>query len=135
MTKANINNVKIGDKAYIEVEITDVIKQHEYPIRTNYGIFNPNGCVNLSSNEKVQLYIKEEIPTLGEGVEMMVSDDGQNWHEVEVIAKHCNQYCDIHGAWWSHIKPIELTIEEQLANALKEIEELKKQLNEKQASE
>jgi len=137
MTKANINNVKIGDKAYIEVTILDIREDDNYPILCDTGSFTKDGF-RFKGNLDNQLYIKEEIPTLGEGVEMMVSDDNVNWNIRTVVGKTLKgMYICFNGyhSYWKFAKQIELTIEEQLANANKRIKELEEQLNEKQASE
>jgi hypothetical protein len=133
MKKANINNVKIGDKAYIEVEIRNITKEKSSnPIVTNICdfCFTENGLLNPNNPNSHQLYIKEEIPTLGEGVEMMVSQDEICWWKYKVIAKtKSGSFINDAGNWWTYAKPIELTIEEQLASANKRIKELEEQLN------
>ena len=132
LEKATIENTKVGDKCYIEVEIKSIDSEivEDYPIICDLGTFSKNGVRHIQDN-KNQLYhiSQEEIPTLGEGVEMYVSDDNINWCKARVIAKFKNSYMTINYAFCKYARPIQLTLEQKLENALKEIEELKKQLN------
>jgi hypothetical protein len=65
--------------------------------------------------------VEEEVPTLSDGVMMLVSDDGWKWHKQKVIGKKDNYFY----AWnkytivyWTHAKPLEPTKEEQLTAIL-----------------
>jgi len=65
--------------------------------------------------------VEDEIPTLSDGVMMLVSNDGRDWLEREVIGKKN----EIFYAWngyvifnWKYAKPIEPTKEEQLTAIL-----------------
>jgi hypothetical protein len=49
-----------------------------------------------------------EIPQLGEGVEMEVSNDGINWCKIKVLAqKHDGVFIDQYGCLFKHARPIQ----------------------------
>jgi hypothetical protein len=49
-----------------------------------------------------------EIPQLGEGVEMEVSDNGIEWFKRNVIAKkHDGLFISDYGSFWKHARPIQ----------------------------
>lgn len=133
LEQATIHNTKVGDKCYIEVEVETVqnILDDKYPIKCDLGSFSERGF-RIDTREQNQLYHlrQEEIPTLGEGVEMEVSADGIRWYKRKIVAKTITRYyLDHNFNQWNHARPIELTLEQKYENLLKEHEELKKQLN------
>jgi hypothetical protein len=49
-----------------------------------------------------------EIPQLGEGVEMEVSENGIEWFKRNVIAKkHDGLFISDYGSFWKHARPIQ----------------------------
>jgi len=67
--------------------------------------------------------VEDEIPTLTDGVMMLVSDDNKTWYEREVVLKS-NEGFYVKGlitsslVFWKYAKPIEPTKEEQLTAIL-----------------
>jgi len=65
--------------------------------------------------------VEDEIPTLSDGVMMLVSDNEERWHKRKVIGKKGIKtiaWYDEQLVSWSYCKPIEPTKEEQLAAIL-----------------
>ena len=65
--------------------------------------------------------VEDEIPTLSDGVMMLVSDDKERWHERKVIGKKGIKtiaWYDNQLIPWNYCKPLEPTKEEQLTAIL-----------------
>jgi len=79
----------------------------------------------LSKNKvlicNIDLKIEDEIPTLSDGVMMLVSDDEERWHKRKVIGKKGIKiiaWYDNQLISWTYAKPLEPTKEEQLTAIL-----------------
>ena len=49
-----------------------------------------------------------EIPQLGEGIEMEVSNDGVKWHKKNVVAKiHTGPFMSYYGVFYQYARPIQ----------------------------
>jgi len=65
--------------------------------------------------------VEDEIPTLSDGVMMLVSDNEERWHKRKVIGKRGIKtiaWYDDQLVYWSFCKPLEPTKEEQLTAIL-----------------
>lgn len=65
--------------------------------------------------------VENEIPTLSDGVMMLVSDNGVDWEKREVIGKTENYFYTWNEhtiAYWEYCKPLEPTKEEELTAIL-----------------
>jgi len=74
------------------------------------------------------LFVEDEIPTLSDGVMMLVSDNEERWHKRKVIGKRGIKtiaWYDEQLVSWTYCKPLEPTKEEQLTAILGSDEKVK----------
>jgi len=106
------------DKYVGKTGIIDKILEHEFRVDFKEGYY-------YYPADQIEAHlVEDEIPTLSDGVMMLVSDDENTWHERNVFAKRYN----IFYAWgtqnikgittWNFCKPLEPTKEEQLTAIL-----------------
>jgi hypothetical protein len=70
---------------------------------------NLNYCDNYGCQNRKRVNVDEtpEIPQLGEGVFMQVSDNGEDWCEAYIIAKLANgRFLATNKLTWEHARPI-----------------------------
>jgi hypothetical protein len=103
-----IDRVDWGSKMHYQIgEIGVIITQYEYCLRVQFK--NISWDYPISLIEPHLIPETPEIPQLGEGVNMEVSDDGIEWCKRKVIAqRHDGLYITGHDNFWiwKHARPI-----------------------------
>jgi hypothetical protein len=87
-------------------EIGEITKQGDSSVRISFK----NNWWGYPTSLIEEHLIPEipEIPQLGEGVEMEVSDDGVRWNKRKVIAKmNTGWFIISNGTIWKHARPIQ----------------------------
>lgn len=122
-----INSIHYSDKMHKYIKKEGVIDYYnEY--NDSYLIkFKDENSFSYPADQIEAHLVEDEIPTLSDGVMMLVSDDGKQWDERKVVLKSnkgLNKGFYIEGiltsslVFFRYAKPIEPTKEEQLTAIL-----------------
>jgi len=96
----------------------EVILQSKDRVLIDFG--NSNSWIYPADQIEAHL-VEDEIPTLSDGVMMLVSDDNKTWEKYNVIGQKNNLFfawVDNCLVYYAYCKPIEPTKEEQLTAIL-----------------
>jgi hypothetical protein len=117
----------VKDKCIFVKEISDyigkkgVIRDYNELNKSFQVLFN-NGCTWHYPADQIEAHlVDDEIPTLSDGVMMLVSDDEEDWKKRRVFGKKNSYYCYWYGNnvfMAKYAKPLEPTKEEQLTAIL-----------------
>jgi hypothetical protein len=105
-----IDGVRWGSDMFdIIGQVGEVVTQGEDHVTLKFNN-NRSWCFPISLIEPHLIPETPEIPQLGEGIEMQVSDDGIEWVKRNVIAKkHDGLYITGHNNFWAwkYARPIQ----------------------------